>query len=239
MFVRKVRSSCFSVIFSIESCGCCSAALFTRMSILPNSFMVCSIAFRQNISCNKETSAFCLLNQTLGFVGVFVLFQINDRDISAFFCKGNGNRAANSAVTAGDNSRLVSQFIAAATLPVLGYRRRLHLVFAAWLLVLVLSRLKLLFFGHNPPLSTQNAMIAQRRRLRVRAAFFAAAERDLAERRPAARFACRESAFLDADRRLSRFSAPLVARERLREGFLRRPARPLVKSRLACRLVRA
>jgi hypothetical protein len=40
IFVRNVRSSWFAVIFSIDSCGCCSAALFTRMSILPNSFTV-------------------------------------------------------------------------------------------------------------------------------------------------------------------------------------------------------
>ena len=79
----------------------------------------------------------------------------------------------------------------------------------------------------------------QRRSLRVRAAFFAAAERDVADRRAAARFACSESALFDADLRLSRFNAPFVARERLGEAFLRRPARPLVRSRLACRFVRA
>ena len=77
----------------------------------------------------------------------------------------------------------------------------------------------------------------QRRSLRVRAAFFAAAERDVADRRAAARFACSESALFDADLRLSRFNAPFVARERLREGLLRR--RPLVRSSLACRFVRA
>ena len=50
---------------------------------------------------------------------------------------------------------------------------------------------------------------------------------------------CSESALFDADLRLSRFNAPSVARERLREGFLRLPARPLLRSRLACRFVRA
>ncbi len=67
----------------------------------------------------------------------------------------------------------------------------------------------------------------------MRAAFFAAAERERAERRLAARFAWRDSAFFDADLRLSRLSAPLVARERLREGFLRAPVRPFARSRLA------
>lgn len=63
--------------------------------------------------------------------------------------------------------------------------------------------------------------------------FFAAAERDRTERCAAARLARRERAFFDADRRLSRLSAPFVARERFREGFLRLPARPLAISRLA------
>jgi hypothetical protein len=79
----------------------------------------------------------------------------------------------------------------------------------------------------------------QRRRLRVRAAFFAAAERDRAERRAAARFACRDNALFDVDRRLSRFNAPFVARERLREAFLLRPPRPFARSRLAWLFVRA
>ena len=61
----------------------------------------------------------------------------------------------------------------------------------------------------------------QRRRLRVRAAFFAAAERDRAERCLATRFACLDKACLDAERRLSRLSARFVARERVRDGFLR------------------
>lgn len=46
----KVLSSCSAVISSMLSCGCCSAALFTKTSSLPNSFTVCSTAFRQNSS---------------------------------------------------------------------------------------------------------------------------------------------------------------------------------------------
>ena len=105
--------------------------------------------------------------------------------------------------------------------------------------LLVLTWLKFFFLGHSSPLPRKSCRYSQRRRLRVRAAFFAAAERDVADRRAAARFACTESALFDADLRLSRFNAPFVARERLREGFLRLPARPLLKSRLACRFVRA
>lgn len=74
---------------------------------------------------------------------------------------------------------------------------------------------------------------SQRRRFLVRAAFFAAIDRERAERCLATRFACLDSACLDAERRLSRLSARFVARERFREGFFPRPARPLVRSRLA------
>ncbi len=79
---------------------------------------------------------------------------------------------------------------------------------------------------------------SQRRRFRVRAAFFAAAERERAERCPATRFACLDNACLDAERRLSRLRARFVARERFREGFVRRPARPFARSRFAWRFVR-
>jgi len=73
----------------------------------------------------------------------------------------------------------------------------------------------------------------QRRRFRVCAAFFAEAERERAERCFATRFACLDNACLDAERRLSRLRARFVARDRFREGFLRRPARPFARSRFA------
>lgn len=77
-----------------------------------------------------------------------------------------------------------------------------------------------------------------RRRVLVRAAFFAAAERDRVERCRAMRLACLDNDCLDAERRLSRSSARFVARERFREGFLRCAARPVLRSRFACRVVR-
>src|SRR5438874_12476591 len=79
---------------------------------------------------------------------------------------------------------------------------------------------------------------SQRRRFRVRAVFFAAAERERAERCPATRFACLDNACLDAERRLSRLSARFVARERFRDGFLRLPARSFASSRIASRFIR-
>jgi hypothetical protein len=63
-------------------------------------------------------------------------------------------------------------------------------------------------------------------RARVRAAFLAEALREAADRRRAALFAWRDSAFRDAALRPSRFSARSVARERRGEGRARlRPAR--------------
>ena len=76
-------------------------------------------------------------------------------------------------------------------------------------------------------------LASQRRRFRVRAAFFAAAERERAERCPATRFACLDKACFEAELRLSRLSARFVARERFKDGFVRRPARPLAISRFA------
>ena len=87
------------------------------------------------------------------------------------------------------------------------------------------------------PRAPQVARDSQRRRFRVRAAFFTAAERERAERCAATRFACLDNACLDAERRLSRLSARFVARERFRDGFVRRPVRPFARSRFAWRFV--
>jgi len=86
---------------------------------------------------------------------------------------------------------------------------------------------------HLDLLLTASDPTSQWRRFRVRAAFFAAVERDRAERCLATRFACLDNACFDAERRLSRLSARFVARERFADGFLRRVVRPFVRSRLA------
>ena len=86
-------------------------------------------------------------------------------------------------------------------------------------------------------LSSASRLNRQPRRFRVRAAFFAEAERERAERCFATRLACLDNACLDAERRLSRLSARFVARDRFREGFLRCPVRPFVSSRFAWRFV--
>ena len=109
--------------------------------------------------------------------------------------------------------------------------RGLHFIFPARLLSLMLRRLTFLLLKHWTLRALRVAKASQRRR--VRAAFFAAVERDRAERCFATRFACFDNARFDAARRLSRLSARLVARERFEEGFLRRPARPFARSRFA------
>jgi hypothetical protein len=80
------------------------------------------------------------------------------------------------------------------------------------------------------------SLTSQRRRFRVRAAFFAAAERDRAERCLATRFACLDNARLDAERRLSRLSARFVARDRFREGPFAAPGAALCEIALCLAL---
>jgi hypothetical protein len=100
------------------------------------------------------------------------------------------------------------------------------------------SALNSFFWAINRPATRITASCHRRRRLRVRAALFAVADRDLAERRLATRLACLDNALFDADLRLSRLSARFVARERLLDGFLRLPARPFARSLFAWRFVR-
>jgi hypothetical protein len=191
------------------------------------------------VATNQQAFATLFFDLTPSFIRVLVFFEVNDCNVGAFLGERDGNRAANPAVAASNDRDLLPQLPAAAMFFVLGPGPRLHLVFAAGLPSLVLPRLQFLFFRHGPCARCDNSHCkSQRRRLRVRAAFFAAPERDRAERRLATRFVCLDNARLDADRRLSRLSARFVARERLAEGFLRRPARPRVRSRLAWRFVR-
>jgi hypothetical protein len=73
--------------------------------------------------------------------------------------------------------------------------------------------------------------------VRVRAAFFAAAERWALVRLLAAERACLESAFFEAADRPSRLSAFVIARDRVRDGALALLFAPFLSSRLALRRV--
>jgi hypothetical protein len=110
--------------------------------------------------------------------------------------------------------------------------RFLHVSASRWLVVFE-SQVHATGSARSDLLFAASHATSQRRRFRVRAAVFAAAERERAERCLATRFACLDNACLEAERRLSRLSARFVARDRFGEGFLRCPARPFVRSRFA------
>src|SRR4029453_5278096 len=117
-------------------------ALLTLCDCLP------AKCFITDIAINEQTVASLFFYKPLSFFRRFVLLQIDDRYICAFFGKCDRDRAPNSAVSASDDGDFISQFPAAALIFVNRLRPRFHPVFAAGLPLLMLGRLKLLFFGH-------------------------------------------------------------------------------------------
>src|SRR5437762_6840283 len=195
--------------------------------------------FLADVACNQQAFAAVFFHQAFCFVRVLFFFEIDHCNICAFFRESYGNGPAYPAVAAGDDRYLIPQFFTGAMRFILSLRSGPHFMFPARLLMLALAWLKFPFVRHRIPVHRKLPDPSQRRRrLRVRAAFFAAAERECAERRAEARFACRDNAFFDAARRSSRLSAALVARERVREVLLRPPLRLLASSRLAWLFVR-
>src|SRR5207248_9358204 len=194
--------------------------------------------FLADVACNQQAFAAVFFHQAFCFVRILFFFEIDHCNICAFFRESYGDGAAYSAVAAGDDRCLIPQFFTGAIRFILSLRSGPHFMFPARLLMLALARLKFPFVRHRIPVHGKLPHPSQRRRLRVRTAFFAAAERERAERRAEARFACRDNAFFDAARRPSRLSAALVARDRVREVLLRPPLRPLARLRLAWRFVR-
>src|SRR5436190_4860279 len=180
--------------------------------------------FLADVACNQHAFAAVFFHQAFCFVRILFFFEIDHCNICAFFRESYGNGPAYPAVAAGDDRYLIPQFFTGAIRFILSLRAGPHFIFPARLLMLALARLKFPFVRHRIPVHRKLPDPSQRRRrLRVRAAFFAAAERECAERRAEARFACRDNAFFDAARRSSRLSAALVARERVREVLLRPP----------------
>ncbi len=102
-----------------------------------------------DIARDQQTFAPVFFHQALGLTRVLVFFEIGDRNVRSLFRKGNRDRATDPAVAAGDKRDLVSQLSAAVMLFILGYRARLHLVFAARLPVLMLGWLTFLVPGHK------------------------------------------------------------------------------------------
>src|SRR4029453_8284719 len=99
--------------------------------------------FITDIASNEQTVGSLFFYKPLSFFRVFVLLQIDDRYICAFFGKCDRDRATNSAVSASDDGDFTSQFPAGALIFVNRLLRRCHLVFATGLPLLMLGRLKL------------------------------------------------------------------------------------------------
>src|SRR5690606_8655244 len=75
---------------------------------------------------------------------VLVLAQIGDRDVRAFLRESDGHRAADAAVTPGNERDLVAQLAAAAIFRIVELGRRPHRVLDAGLTALPLRRIDLL-----------------------------------------------------------------------------------------------
>src|SRR6266567_842686 len=120
----------------------------------PNSFTVCSTAFRQNSSwptsppINKHLRPSFSTSRLVSFASL-CSSRYHDRNLRTLFRKGNCDCAANPAVTASAERHFPSQFSTTAIFFVLGSRPRLHFVFAARSSVLMLRRLNFPFFGHK------------------------------------------------------------------------------------------
>ena len=115
MFVRKVRSSCFAVIFSSRACGCCSAALLTRISRRPNSFTTsrdCALAEGWNPRHRLPlgSARFCPPpRQVAASPVVVVLLEIEDRDVGALASERHGHRATDAGIAACDERRAAQE----------------------------------------------------------------------------------------------------------------------------------
>jgi hypothetical protein len=113
MLVRKVRSSCFSVILVMLSCGVLLGGVvdqnidFAELSrcSLHRSF---AKLFAANIAGQQKTFAAFGFDQPLRFPGIAVLVEINHRDIRTFLGKKNGDGTANSTISAGDQCDFIS-----------------------------------------------------------------------------------------------------------------------------------
>ncbi len=70
--------------------------------------------FVANVAVDQQTFPAVLFDETLGFLRVFVFFEINHRHVRAFLGEGDGDRATDPTVTAGNKRPFATQFSAAA-----------------------------------------------------------------------------------------------------------------------------
>ena len=151
MLVRKVRSSCSSVMSSSD--GRCSwyAALLTRMSSCPSSRTVVATASLaelrvRHVARNQDGAPALLLHRLHGLLRVRVLAQVHDRDVGALAGEQDGDRAPDTRVAAGDDGHLSVQLPRALILRghVEGTRLQLRLESGFGLLLLRQRRLGVL-----------------------------------------------------------------------------------------------
>src|SRR5438067_114353 len=101
-----------------------------------------------DITCDQQAFLALFLYQVPGLICVFVLFEIDNRNIRTLFCKGDRDCTTNSAIATSDERYSASQFSTTTMFFVLEPRPWLHFVFAARSSVLMLSWLKFLLPGH-------------------------------------------------------------------------------------------
>ena len=105
---------------AIDFCGCCSAALLTRISSRPQLFnRRCDDAVAEGLASDvagdqHALAARHLSNQPLRFAGIFMLVEISDDDVCSFPGKAQRHRATDAAIAAGDDGRPSFQFAAGA-----------------------------------------------------------------------------------------------------------------------------
>src|SRR4051812_17922364 len=67
--------------------------------------------FVPNVAGNCQTAVFSFLDESLRFLGVVMLVEIDDHDVGAFLRHGHGYCPADSAVAAGDQGSAAKQAI--------------------------------------------------------------------------------------------------------------------------------
>jgi hypothetical protein len=107
MLVRKVRSSCFSVILVMLSCGVLFCGVVDQdvdfAEFSPRSLhRILAKLFAANIAGQQQAFAAFGFDQPLRFPGIAMLGQINQRNIRALLGEKDRNGPANSTITAGD-----------------------------------------------------------------------------------------------------------------------------------------
>ena len=107
MLVRKVVSSCSSVISVISAFGNWTAALLTRISSRPSSAYrslngFAAESLTAHVARDQQAAPAVFLNHRAGLLGIIVFVQIHNRHVRAFLRIGDCCRPPDATVAAGD-----------------------------------------------------------------------------------------------------------------------------------------